>query len=93
MFSGKGGEDFSGYMPAGREGKRAAPFVSLLPPLIFHGAGGRGGAGFDGSLPFRRYMREGREGKLSEPFPFAPPPMNFPERGGKGERILVDLHA
>ena len=29
-------------MPAGREGKRAAPFYIALPPLNFHGAGGKG---------------------------------------------------
>ena len=38
-----GGSSFSYYMPAGREGKRAAPFVFALPPFNFHGAGGRGG--------------------------------------------------
>ena len=43
-------EAFGGYMPAGREGKRAAPFYIALPPLNFHEAGGQGGAGFGGSL-------------------------------------------
>ena len=42
---------FGGYMPAGQEGKRAEPFFFSLSPLNFHGAGGRGGKGFGGSLP------------------------------------------
>ena len=46
-----GGSAFGGYMPAGREGKCAAPFSFVLPPMSFHGAGGKGGKGFGGSLP------------------------------------------
>ena len=36
---------------SGWEGKRAAPFVFAVPPLNFHRAAARGGAGFGGSLP------------------------------------------
>ena len=46
-----GGGAVGGYMPAGREGKRAAPFSFVLRPLNFLGVGGRGGASFGGSLP------------------------------------------
>ena len=45
VFSGDlyiGGCAFSGYMPSGREGKRAAPFYFALPPLNFDGAAGEG---------------------------------------------------
>ena len=45
-----GGEAFSGYMPAGREGKLTAQFYSALRQLNVHGAGSQGGAGFGGSL-------------------------------------------
>ena len=38
-------------MPAGRERKRAAPFPFALPPMNFHGTGGRGGASLGESLP------------------------------------------
>ena len=37
-------------MPLGREGKCAVPFSFVLPPLNFNGSGGRGGAGFVGSI-------------------------------------------
>ena len=46
-----GGGAFGRYMPAGREGERAALISFAFLPLNFHGAGGRGGAGFGGSLP------------------------------------------
>ena len=45
-----GGGAFDGFMLLGREGKRAAPISFALPPLNFHGAGGRGGAGFVASI-------------------------------------------
>ena len=38
-------------MSVEREGKRAALFPFALPPMVFHGAGWKGGAGFGGSLP------------------------------------------
>ena len=50
-------------MTLGREGKRAAPFSFALPPLNFHGAGGRGRASFGGSLPLAdTCKRDGRGG-------------------------------
>ena len=36
-FSTIGGGGFSGYMPAGREGKRTAPFSFALPPSKLKG--------------------------------------------------------
>ena len=38
-----GDSGFRYHMPAGREGKRAVPFVFALPLFNFHGAGGRQG--------------------------------------------------
>ena len=53
-------------MPAGREGKLAALFNIALPPRNFHGAGGRGGAGFGGLLPLADIcQRDGGENLLN----------------------------
>ena len=45
-----GGGTFGGFIPLGREGKRALPFSFALSPLNLHGTGGQGGAGFVGSI-------------------------------------------
>ena len=61
------GGDFGRFMPLGQEGKRTAPF---------HGLGGRGGAGFGGSLPSAAALlvyacqRGGRASELN--FVFSP---------------------
>ena len=58
-------------MPAGREGKRAAPFVFALPPFNFHGAGRRQGTGLRwidtlGGGVFGVCMPECREGECTK---------------------------
>ena len=61
-----GGGAFGGFMPLGREGKRAAPFPFALSPLNFHGTWGRGEASFGGSLPLAdTCQRDGRENFLN----------------------------
>ena len=87
-----GGGAFSGYTPAGREGMRAEPFIFALPPLNFHGAGGRGGAGFDGSLlsaaALLVYVCQ-RVGRVNgENFYFALPLFNFP---GSGSGVFLQI--
>ena len=57
-----------GLMPAGREGKRAAPFVSVVPPLNFHRARARGGAEFGGSPPIADKCQRGGRGNLLNRF-------------------------
>ena len=74
-----------GYLPAGREGKRAEPFCFALSPLNFHGAGGQGGKGFGGSLPSAAALsvyacqRVVRASGLN--FVFALAPLDFPGAG------------
>ena len=59
------GGTFGGFMPLGREGKFAAPFPFALPPMNFHGTGGRWG-GFGGSLSLAdTCQRDGRENVLN----------------------------
>ena len=74
-------------MRAGQEGRHNEPFSFALPPMNFYGAGGRGGAGFGGSLlPSAAVLlvctcqRVGRASRLN--FVFALAPFHFPGPGG-----------
>ena len=81
-----GGGAFRGYMPAEQEGKGTEPFSFALSPLNVHGARGRGGMGFGGSLPSAAALsmyacqRVGRASGLN--FVFALAPLELPGRGG-----------
>ena len=80
------GGAFSGYMQTGRDRKRDVQFSFALPALNFDGEGGRGGAGFGGSLPSAEAFlvcecqRVEKGSRLKFGFELAP--SNFPGPGG-----------
>ena len=82
-----GGATFGGFILLGREGKRAAQFSFALPPLKFHGSGGRGGADSGGStlsaavLLIYASQRVGRKSVLNFCFLLCLRRSNFPDLG------------